>query len=121
MRGNSPRRYKNMLVFLAPDKTKLFELRKIIRRYKAWKIVRDEAERRNLDQAQIREADNSIKQIQMQVSMHLSQAYSWVLAPFIEAETDIKKIQWDVSEVSCTNEDNIKKAAERLNVEENPI
>lgn len=121
MRGNSPRRYKNMLVFLAPDKTKLFELRKIIRRYKAWKIVRDEAERRNLDQAQIREADNSIKQIQMQISMHLSQAYSWVLAPFIEAETDIKKIQWDVAEVSCTNEDNIRKAAERLNVEENLI
>ena len=121
MRGSSPRRYKNMLVFLAPDKTKLFELRKIIRRYKAWKIVRDEAERRNLDQAQIREADNSIRQIQLQIGMYLSKAYPWVLAPFIEAETDIKKIQWDVAEISCTNEDNIKKAAERLIAEENLI
>lgn len=120
-RGNSPRMYKNMLVFLAPDKVKLFELEKTVRRFLAWKVIYNEAERRNLDATQLREAKNSIEQIEQNIKIRLSQAYSWVLSPYIEREVDIKKIKWDIAEISCTEQENVKKASERLISDENLI
>lgn len=99
MRGTAPRQHKNMLVFLAPDKNKMFDLQKIVRRFKAWTLIREEAESRNLDHAQIREADASIKQVEATLAMRLAQAYTWVLAPYIDADTDIKKVKWDIAEI----------------------
>lgn len=121
MRGTSPRQYKNMLVFLAPDKGKMFDLQKIVRRFKAWQLIRDEAERRNLDQAQIREADASIQQVEANLIMRLSQAYAWVLAPDIDAEENIKDVYWNIAEISCTQLDNVQKCAERLTSDDNLI
>ncbi len=121
MRGTAPRQHKNMLVFLAPDKGKMFELQKIVRRFKAWKLIRDEAESRNLDQAQIREADASIRQVEATLVMRLAQAYAWVFAPYIDADTDIKNVKWDIAEISCTEPDNVQKAAERLSDDDNLI
>lgn len=121
MRGTSPRQYKNMLVFLAPDKGKMFDLQKIVRRFKAWQLIRDEAERRNLDQAQIREADASIQQVEANLVMRLSQAYAWVFAPYIDAEENIKDMRWNIAEISCTQLDNVQKCAERLTSDDNLI
>ena len=121
MRGTSPRQYKNMLVFLAPDKGKMFDLQKIVRRFKAWQLIRDEAERRNLDQAQIREADASIQQVEANLVMRLSQAYAWVLAPDIDDEENIKDVYWNIAEISCTQLDNVQKCAERLTSDDNLI
>ena len=121
MRGTSPRQYKNMLVFLAPDKSKMLDLQKIVRRFKAWKLIRDEAESRNLDQAQIKEADASIKQVEQNLIMRLSQYYAWVLAPYIDADVSIKEVKWDIAEISCTKPDNVQKAAERLIADDNLI
>ena len=121
MRGTSPRQYKNMLVFLAPDKGRMFELQKIVRRFKAWQLIRDEAERRNLDQAQIREADASIQQVEANLVMRLSQAYAWVFAPYIDAEENIKDVKWDIAEISCTQLENVQKCAEQLMSDDNLI
>lgn len=121
MRGTAPRQHKNMLVFLAPDKHKMFDLQKIVRRFKAWQIIRDEAESRNLDQAQIREADNSIRQVESTLIMRLSQTYAWVLAPYIDTDTSLKDVKWDISEISCTTPENVQKCAERLINDENLI
>lgn len=121
MRGTAPRQHKNMLVFLAPDKNKMFDLQKIVRRFRAWKLIRDEAESRNLDHAQIREADASIKQVEATLVMRLAQAYAWVFAPYIDADTDIKNVKWDIAEISCTEPNNVQKAAERLTSDDNLI
>ncbi len=121
MRGTAPRQHKNMLVFLAPDKNKMFDLHKIVRRFKAWQLIRDEAESRNLDQAQIREADASIKQVEKNLVMRLSQSYAWVFAPYIDTDASIKDVKWDVAEISCTTPDNVQKAAERLIGDDNLI
>lgn len=121
MRGTAPRQYKNMLVFLAPDKSKMFDLQKIVRRFKAWQLIRDEAESRNLDQAQIREADASIKQVETNLVMRLAQSYPWIFAPYIDAEASIKDVKWDIAEISCTQPDNVQKAAERLTSDDNLI
>ncbi len=121
MRGTTPRQHKNMLVFLAPDKSKMFDLQKIVRRLKAWQLIRDEAESRNLDQAQIREADASIKQVEQSLVMRLAQSYAWVLAPYIDPDASIKDVKWDIAEISCTAPDNVQKAAERLTSDDNLI
>ena len=121
MRGTVPRQYKNMLVFLAPDKSKMFDLQKIVRRFKAWKLIRDEAVSRNLDQAQLKEADASINQVESNLIMRLSQSYAWVFAPYIDADTSIKEVKWDIAEISCTSPDNVQKTAERLTTDDNLI
>jgi len=78
-------------------------------------------ERRNLDQAQIREADASIQQVEANLVMRLSQAYAWVFAPYIDAEENIKDMRWNIAEISCTQLDNVQKCAERLTSDDNLI
>ncbi len=51
-RGTAPRLARNMLVFLAPDRTRLAELETGIRLYLAWKSILGEKESLNLDNAQ---------------------------------------------------------------------
>jgi hypothetical protein len=48
-RGSSPRRYRNTLVFLAADRTRLGELEQAVREYLAWKSIETERETLNLD------------------------------------------------------------------------
>ena len=48
-RGASPRENKNMVVFLAADRTRLNELDQAVRQYLAWKSIWDEAITLNLD------------------------------------------------------------------------
>ena len=60
-RGNSPRLYKNMLVFLAPDRERLLELEQSVRDWLAWTSIDQEKEHLNLDVAQGRQVTNSLK------------------------------------------------------------
>ncbi len=119
-RGNTGRIHKNMLAFLAPDKNKLHHLEQTARRYLAWKMIREEAEQRNLDQNQLREADNSIKQVERDLKMKLTQCYEWLLTPYIEID-NLRAVQWDTYNLSCSNQDNLNKARERLISEEDLI
>lgn len=120
-RGNAPRQYKNMLVFLAPDKDMMQKLVKMVKRFKAWQTIKAEAEKRNLDQSQINEANSSIQQVNQELTMRLSQTYCWLFAPYTDRDGDISEVKWDVAEVSCTDGNNIQKAAEKLENEENMI
>lgn len=116
-RGEAGRIHRNMLLFLAPDMQGLHRLRQMTRHFLAWQMIRDEAEERNLDQSQLREADNSIKQVEKDLQMKLSQCYCWLLAPYSDLD-DIRTIQWDVYEISCTDGSNVTKAYERMKREE---
>jgi len=112
-RGLAGRIHKNMLVFLAPDEKKLTHLEKTVRRYLAWQMVLDEAEQRGLALDQLREARNSIAQVDRDVRMKLSQTYAWILSPSIQIE-DLKTVLWEVGEISCIDGDNIQAAKKRL-------
>lgn len=113
-RGNALRTYKNMLIFMAPDMQKMFQVQKTVKIYLAWKEIQKEAENRNLDAIQLKEVRNSIDQLDKAVQNGLSQAYSWVMAPFIDIDGDLKKIDWDYLEITCTTGDNIKVAVQKL-------
>lgn len=116
-RGHSARQHKNMLIFLAPDKTKMADLQKIVRRHIAWQIIHREAEDRNLDTVQIREAKNQTTQSENDFKMKLSQAYCWIFSPYTTTE-NMRETRWDILEIDCKNEENIEKAEKRLKNEE---
>ena len=58
-RGNTPRLYRNTLVFLAADKVRLQDLDEAVRRFLAWKSILAEKEALNLDPHQVRQAENA--------------------------------------------------------------
>src|SRR5919108_2071196 len=84
-RGNSPRRFRNMLVFVAPDAEAMEGLDLEVRRYLAWKSIVDEQDILNLDAHQRRQAQDSMKRSNDTVDLRLREAYSWLLVPAQEA------------------------------------
>ena len=56
-RGNTPRLYRNTLVFLAADKTRLQDLDEATRRYLAWEPILTEKVTLNLDPQQVKQAE----------------------------------------------------------------
>jgi hypothetical protein len=56
-RGNTPRLYRNTLVFLAADKTRLQDLDEATRRYLAWESILAEKVMLNLDPQQVKQAE----------------------------------------------------------------
>lgn len=80
-RGSSPRRYRNTLVFLAADKTRLGELESAVRQYRAWKSIENEAETLNLDPFGTRQARTQRERAEEAVQARIPETYSWVLVP----------------------------------------
>lgn len=83
-RGVSPRRYRNMLLFLAADTDALDTLLGETRRYLAWKSVQHDAAVLNLDRAQEKQCEDAVGNGDKTVSLQLENAYSWLLVPFQE-------------------------------------
>jgi len=82
-RANTPRRYRNMLLFLAPDKRGMELLTEAVCQYLAWEsIVRDSgAEGLNLDAMQKRQADTRKDSASKLVAQRLPETYQWLLMP----------------------------------------
>ena len=80
-RGNSPRAYKNSLVFLAADTARLAELNNAARQYLAWKSVWEESEQLNLDPFQKRQADIKCKNADKTVQARIPESWQWLLVP----------------------------------------
>ncbi|WP_165067758.1 Swt1 family HEPN domain-containing protein [Desulfovibrio sp. ZJ200] len=98
-RGSSPRSYRNMLVFLAPDQTALSALEQETRRYLAWQSVRDDSQDLNLDAAQNRETENSLRRSNETVDLRLSETWCWLLTPSID-RSDMKTVEWEKTRLS---------------------
>lgn len=80
-RGNSPRGYKNSLVFLAPDATRLRELRQAVRQYLAWDSIWNDRETLNLDQFQTKQANAKRTSSDETVDGRIPETYQWLLVP----------------------------------------
>ena len=89
-RGNIPRKYKNMLIFLAPDSEIISNLDNDVRRYLAWKSVDDDKEALNLDAHQRRQVGENLEKSDKTVNIRLNEAYSWLLIPVQEGTKPIK-------------------------------
>jgi predicted AAA+ superfamily ATPase len=80
-RGNSPRNYKNALIFLAADTNRLRELRQATRQFLAWTSIWDERETLNLDQFQTKQAETKRRTAEETVEARIPETFQWLLVP----------------------------------------
>jgi hypothetical protein len=80
-RGNTPRLYRNTLVFLAADKVRLQDLDQAVRRFLAWQSILAEKEALNLDPHQVRQAETQERAADGAVTARLPETYQWLLVP----------------------------------------
>lgn len=113
-RGTAPRIYRNMLAFIAPDMEAISALKQEVRRYIAWKSIKDDSEDLNLDAAQNRETENNLKRSNDTVELRIQEAYCWLLVPYIDRNVDMKTIVWDSIRISGGNESLVTKAAKKM-------
>jgi predicted AAA+ superfamily ATPase len=98
-RGNAPRLYRNALVFLAPDKTRLQDLDEAARRYLAWKSIVDEKETLNLDPQQVKQAEMQKAAADGAVTARIPETYQWLLVPVQPSPQG--KLEWQAMKVSA--------------------
>jgi uncharacterized protein len=104
-RGNNPRFYRNMLVFLAPDQSRLVDLEQAIRQYLAWKSIDEEKEELNLDAFQSRQAETKKKQAEEAVQSRIQETYMWVLVPF--QPDPYGQVEWEDFRLQVQGEDSL--------------
>jgi predicted AAA+ superfamily ATPase len=97
-RGNTPRLYRNTLVFLAADKTRLQDLDEAIRKYLAWESILTEKETLNLDPQQVKQAETQKTAANGTVTARLPETYQWLLVPV--QTTPQAAIEWQVMRLS---------------------
>jgi len=96
-RGSAPRQYRNMLVFLAPDRSKMETLEQTTRRLLAWKSILRDEEQLNLDAHGRRQARENQERLNDAVDLQLEEAYAWLLCPSQEPREDgtIGDLEWN--------------------------
>jgi predicted AAA+ superfamily ATPase len=80
-RGSTPRLYRNTLVFLAADKTRLQDLDEAARRYLAWESILTEKEQLDLSPHQVKQAETQRSAADGAVLARLPETYQWLLVP----------------------------------------
>jgi predicted AAA+ superfamily ATPase len=91
-RGTSPRNYRNSLVFLAADSTRLKELEQAVRQYIAWNSICGEQETLNLDQYQTKQAETKLRNADETVDSRIPETFQWLIVP---GQSDPKgNIEW---------------------------
>lgn len=83
-RGNAPRLYKNTLVFLAADQSRLDELDEAVRLYLAWKSIVADRESLNLSAHQVRQAETQLQAADSTVNARIPETFQWLLVPVQE-------------------------------------
>ncbi len=91
-RGNTPRLYRNSLVFLAADKTRLQDLDEAARKYLAWESIIEEKLTLNLDPQQVKQAETQMKAADGAVTARVPETYQWLLVP--TQETPQSATEW---------------------------
>jgi hypothetical protein len=97
-RAAADRLHRNMLIFLAPDKARLDELRQGVRDYLAWKSIELEKETLNLDNFQSRQAETKRAQFDDVVVQRIGETFTWILVPS-QFATD-PTVTWEETRVS---------------------
>lgn len=80
-RGSTPRIFRNSLVFLAADRTRLQDLDEALRRYLAWESILAERNQLDLSPFQVKQAETQRTSADGAVQARLPETYQWLLAP----------------------------------------
>src|SRR5205807_6256337 len=80
-RGNTPRLYRNTLLFLAADKVLLQDLEDATCKYLAWSSILNDKVAHNLDPQQVQQAQTQFENTNSVVNSRLPETYLWLLVP----------------------------------------
>jgi len=80
-RGNSPRLYRNMLVFLAADVERLAELQQAVRHWLAWTSIKQEEEQLNLDVHQKTQVMRQTQNFDEAINARLLETFTHLIVP----------------------------------------
>ena len=97
-RGNTPRLYRNTLVFLAADKTRLQDLDEAVRKYLAWESILEEKETLDLSPHQVKQAETQQAAADSAVTARLPETYQWLLVP-VQANPQ-SAVEWQAIRLS---------------------
>jgi len=97
-RGNQPRLFRNTLVFLAADRTRLQDLDEAVRRYLAWESILNEKETLDLSPHQVKQAETQKTAADGAVTARLPETYQWLLVP-IQANPQ-SPVEWQAIRLS---------------------
>ncbi|MGH7963452.1 MAG: hypothetical protein ACRERD_16790 [Candidatus Binatia bacterium] len=97
-RGNTPRLFRNTLVFLAVDQTRLQDLDEAVRRYLAWESILAEKETLDLSPHQVKQAEAQKTSADSAVTARLPETYQWLLVP-VQASPQAA-VEWQASRLS---------------------
>ncbi|HPO87567.1 MAG TPA: Swt1 family HEPN domain-containing protein [Candidatus Hydrogenedentes bacterium] len=89
-RGNSPRIYKNMLLFLAPDADRIGELEAAVRHWLAWQSIEQDKDQLNLTQAQITQSKKQVQHFDDRVNALLMEAFCYLIVPTQEGTKPVE-------------------------------
>ncbi|BAQ35270.1 Swt1 family HEPN domain-containing protein [Dehalococcoides sp. THU3] len=114
-RGSSQRYYRNTLVFLAVDKTRLQDLDEAVRIFLAWESIIGDREHLDLTANQVRGAETQRTSADGVVVARIPEAYQWLLVP---VQPDYKKsMEWKAYRL--TGQDSLAiRASKRMKNEE---
>jgi predicted AAA+ superfamily ATPase len=97
-RGNAPRLYRNALVFLAADQSRIQSLREAVALYLAWESVVAEREALDLTAQQVKQAETQKAAADAKVDAQLPEAYQWLLVP--GQKTPQAEVEWQAVRLS---------------------
>lgn len=80
-RATTPRVFRNTLVFLAPDGTRLQDLIDAVCRYLAWDSILSDQEMLDLSPHQVKQAETQLKAAEGAVVARIPETYQWLLVP----------------------------------------
>jgi hypothetical protein len=92
-RGNSPRLYKNALIFVAADGAKVASLTKAACEYLAWSSIVKESAELDLTASNERMAVNKAKAADQAVDILIQEVYAWMLVPRQESAMEAIVLQ----------------------------
>ena len=114
-RGSTPRLYRNSLVFLAADKTRMQDLDEAARKYLAWQSILNEQTNLNLTPYQVTQAETQKSAAEGAVTARLPETWQWLLVPV--QSTPQVAITWEVLRLTGT-EPLAMRASKKLRTDE---
>lgn len=97
-RGNAPRLFRNTLLFLAVDHTRLQDLDQAVRWYLAWQSIINDGNKEGEDTLglspfQLAQAKSQLSAADKAVAARMPEAYQWLLVP-TQKEDPMAAVEW---------------------------
>jgi hypothetical protein len=118
-RGNTPRLYRNALVFLAADKTRLPDLDEAARKYLAWESILDEKVALNLTPQQVKQAETQRVAADSAVTARIPEVYHWLLSPAQKSPQEA--IAWQAFRLPSGHEALAVRVSKKLKTDESLV